>query len=154
MLDIIANLTVIMTTNSKYYCELINKKVPDDIDITQCKIYGVGEKMSKELKTIIRIECVNCEDLYSRGLLTELHTYDCPTIIKKFEGKKITNEELNYALDLITTYMARNNSCRLILEIDKREKQLTPPKEMTIKEIEKELGYKVKVVDDKESDEK
>ena len=112
--------------------------------------------MFKIPKKIIRVECVMGEDLYDKGLRTEVHPHNCPHncphIIKKFEGKRITRKEAEDALDLIIAYFVQNSSCVMLCDIDERDKYLTPSKEMTIKETEKELGYKVNIVDDKESD--
>ena len=108
--------------------------------------------MFKIPKKIIRVECVMCEDLYDKGFRTELYLHNCPHIIKKFEGKRITRKEVEDALDLIIAYFAQNSSCVMLCDIYERDKSLNPSKEMTIKEIEKELGYRVNIVDDKESD--
>lgn len=52
------------------------------------------------------------------------------------------SERLNKMLD----YVEKNNSTLYETDIDSLNMSYSPPKEMTIEEIEKELGYKVKLV--------
>ena len=62
---------------------------------------------------------------------------------------EITADELNHALDIVTAYFVEHNINGLVLDINERNKILAPAKEMTINEIEKELGYKIKIVKEK-----
>lgn len=59
---------------------------------------------------------------------------------------KITTKELNRALNVITTSLMQNKSHLMIVDLDEREKLFTPVKEMTIEDVEKELGYRVKII--------
>ena len=61
----------------------------------------------------------------------------------------ITDGELNNAIDVITTYLMQNNLFTLYIDLDVRNERRMPTKEMTIGDIEKALGHKVKIVKDK-----
>lgn len=63
---------------------------------------------------------------------------------------EITDDELSHAIDIIITYLQQKDRHTIIVDLDERNKNLAPAKEMTLEEIEKELGYKVKVVNKKE----
>ena len=75
---------------------------------------------------------------------TVLCKHECNHILSKIGD--VSNEELNKAVDTIITYFANENICALEVDIDTRNRELMPPKEMTIKDIEEKLGYKVKIV--------
>lgn len=72
-----------------------------------------------------------------------LHREEYPHI---YLDSEVNTEELEHAIDTIATFFMQNDNYILIVDLDEREKSLKPPVEMTIKEIEKELGYKVKIV--------
>lgn len=63
---------------------------------------------------------------------------------------EITHEELLHSYDVITTYFMQNNIYRVEVDLNQRDMSLAPPVEMTIEEIEKKLGHKIKVVGNKE----
>ena len=78
-----------------------------------------------------------------------IYDWDCQHIIDNLNrDTEITVEELNHALDVVTVYFVENCINGLVLDINERNKILAPAKakEMTIDEIEKELGYKIKIV--------
>lgn len=76
-----------------------------------------------------------------------IYDLDCQHIINNLNSDtEITVDELNHALDIITAYFVEHRINGLVLDINKRNKMLAPAKEMTIDEIEKELGYKIKIV--------
>ena len=76
-----------------------------------------------------------------------IYDRDCQHIIDNLNrDTEITVEELNHALDVVTVYFVENCINGLVLDINERNKILAPAKEMTIDEIEKELGYKIKIV--------
>lgn len=77
----------------------------------------------------------------SKGPLLGKHEY--PHLYLDHE---ITDEELYNAINVITTSLMQNNSHMLIVDLDVRERLSTPVKEMTIEDVEKELGYRVKIV--------
>ena len=82
-----------------------------------------------------------------------IYDRDCQHIIDNLNrDTEITVEELNHALDVVTTYFVENCINGLVLDINERNKILAPAKEMTIDEIEKELGYKFKIVNKKEDE--
>ena len=76
-----------------------------------------------------------------------IYDRDCQHIIDNMNrDTEITVEELNHALDIMTAYFVEHHINGLVLDINERNKILAPAKEMTIDEIEKELGYKIKIV--------
>lgn len=79
----------------------------------------------------------------------ELFPDEICNIINKFDDREISHDEITNAFDVITMYLYQNNLYTINLDIDERNKALEPTKEMTLEEIEKELGYKVKVVNEK-----
>ena len=79
-----------------------------------------------------------------------LFSHEIDNIINKFDGHKITEDEIMDALDLITLYIYRERIHKIVVDIDERNRTLAPAKEMTLEEIEKELGHKVKIVNKKE----
>ena len=80
-----------------------------------------------------------------------LFSHEIDNIINKFDGHKITEDEIMDALDLITLYIYQERIHKIIVDIDERNSGLVPAKEMTLEEIEKELGHKVKIVNKKEN---
>ena len=80
-----------------------------------------------------------------------IYNRDCQHIIDNLNrNTEITNDELSHALDIITAYFVEHCINGLVLDINERNKILAPAKEMTIEEIEKKLGYKIKIVKEKE----
>ena len=80
-----------------------------------------------------------------------IYDRDCQHIIDNLNrDTEITVEELTHALDVVTAYFVEHCINELVLDINERNKILAPAKEMTIDEIEKELGYKIKIVKEKE----
>ena len=82
-----------------------------------------------------------------------LFSHEINNIINKFDGHKITKDEIIDALDLISLYMYQERIHRFVVDIDERNRFLEPAKEMTLEEIEKKLGYKVKIVSKENRDE-
>ena len=80
-----------------------------------------------------------------------LFSHEIDNIINKFDGRKITEDEVLDALDLISLYIYRERIHKIVVDIDERNRTLAPAKEMTLEEIEKKLGYKVKIVNKKEN---
>lgn len=113
--------------------------------------------MKNKNKSIV----IKVEDT-SFGLVTALTTFskegpfiydrDCQHIIDNMNrDTEITVEELNHALDIVTAYFVEHHINGLVLDINERNKILAPAKEMTIEEIEEKLGYKIKIVNEKEN---
>lgn len=99
------------------------------------------------------------DDLYKPDLAFDIHdnngprlfTGECPNIMKKFtDDNGIIDYDLEKAIDTIIAHFASNAGHTMIVDVFERDKALAPPKEMTLEEIEKELGYKVKVISEKE----
>ena len=96
---------------------------------------------------IMRIEMT---EVFSRDS-TYLYADDCPNIIKKVNDihGEITEECIIDLLDVLITRFAKNKSKCLYVNIDRRNRELEPVKEMTLEDVEKELGYKVRIVKEK-----
>lgn len=77
-----------------------------------------------------------------------LYEDDCPYIIKKVNDVhgEITDVDFENAIDvLISAFVKKNINC-LYINIDERNIECAPAKEMTLEDIEEALGYKVKIV--------
>ena len=75
---------------------------------------------------------------------------DCPNIIKHCGKSKMSEEYITDLLDTLVTYFYENDLQSIVVDLEQRNRYLEPAKEMTLDEIEKKLGYKVKIVSDKE----
>ena len=64
---------------------------------------------------------------------------------------EITEDEWNEALNVMITYFAQKELDNIIVNLGIRNRWFGDAKEMTIEEIEKELGYKVKIVKEKDN---
>ena len=81
-----------------------------------------------------------------------LFSHEINNIINKFDGHKITEDEIMDALDLISLYIYQEGIHKIVVDIDERNRSLAPAKEMTLEEIEAELGHKVKIVNKKDKE--
>ena len=63
---------------------------------------------------------------------------------------KVTKEELNKAIDTIITHFAQKEVFSMIVYLKRRNDLYGPAREMTIEEIETELGCKIKIVKEKD----
>lgn len=63
-----------------------------------------------------------------------------------FLDRDVTADECIEAMQLIATYFMQNKVNHIILDLEERNDFLTPVKQMTLEEIEKELGYKINIV--------
>ena len=79
-----------------------------------------------------------------------LHGPECRNIMRPFENLDISTDDMINAIDLIITHMVRDNLSEIIVDIAEHDQALASPKEMTLKDIEKELGYKIKIVSKEE----
>lgn len=97
------------------------------------------------MSKIMRIELT--EGAFSKDP-TYLYEDDCPYIIKEVDNTygKITDEDLNDAINVLIGAFVEWDMYNMVVNIDERNNIYAPTKEMTLKEIEKELGYKVKIV--------
>ena len=93
---------------------------------------------------IMRIEMT---EAFSRDS-TYLYADDCPNIIKKVNDihGEITEEDLTNAIDVLISAFIKRKVYSMVIDIDERDSECAPAKEMTLEEIEKKLGYKVKIV--------
>lgn len=85
--------------------------------------------------------------------MPNLQLFDCPNVVRhvrKKLGHSATMDDVIGALDVLAAYISENDTCSFEVDISKRNNSLGPAKEMSIKDIEKELGYKIKIVSDKE----
>lgn len=59
---------------------------------------------------------------------------------------EIGDEEIQNAIDVLITYIMQTQVRTLEVDLNIRNKEYAPPKEMTLEDVEKELGYKVKII--------
>lgn len=62
----------------------------------------------------------------------------------------ITDEEFDDAINIIITAFMQKDINTIEVNLERKNGALSPAREMTIKDIEKELGHKIKIIDDKE----
>lgn len=77
-----------------------------------------------------------------------LYEFECSNVLKKFEGKTLSRDDLENAIDTMIAYYCKEEIYKTIIDIDTRNESLAPAKEMTIEQIELLLGYKIKIVGD------
>ena len=63
---------------------------------------------------------------------------------------KVTEDEFNTAIDTIITYFAQKDLYHIVVDLKMRNDYQGPAREMTMEEIEQQLGYKIKIVKEKE----
>ena len=80
---------------------------------------------------------------------TRLFESECHYFCK---NHMITNDELMDALDVLASWFVQSKGNKILLNVSERNNSLSPAKEMTMEELEKELGYKVKIVKEKENE--
>ena len=71
--------------------------------------------------------------------------------IRKKVGSKVDEEKAKDAINVIIAYLAEGRYEKVIIDIDELEDSYKPAKKMTVGEIEKELGYKIEIVREKEN---
>lgn len=71
-------------------------------------------------------------------------------IISSLDHYPPTADEVKKAICILTGRLIYRSVWNMESDIDSLNMSLSPPKEMTVAEIEKELGYKVKIVKEKE----
>lgn len=79
-----------------------------------------------------------------------IRIYECEHILKSCENESMNDVEK--AINTLINHFVTKNLYTMIIDIDKRNKALAPAKEMTIGDIEKELGYKIKIVKEKNNE--
>ncbi len=71
---------------------------------------------------------------------------DCINIRNSLKTTTIRTDDILTIIDPLIAYFGENELEQIIVDVEEREKEYAPAKEMTISEIEKALGYKVKIV--------
>ena len=106
-------------------------------------------KIKSENKKSIRIELMGppCGETNHLG-------YDFPRLYPTeynhiYLDHEITEEEFDNCINTLITYFMQNGYYAMIIDLDKRNKDLKPVKEMTIEEIENKLGCKIKIINKK-----
>lgn len=72
---------------------------------------------------------------------------------KVTDGESAYKDSMDYAIDRMILHMCARSINTVIVNIDERDKlySLNTTREMTLDQIEKELGYKVKIIEQEES---
>lgn len=65
---------------------------------------------------------------------------------------KISDKEINNAIKILFSFSIQNDAKTIVYDLNTFNKKLSPAKEMTIEEIENELGHKIKIVKDHKGD--
>lgn len=100
----------------------------------------------------LRIEVVDPRFIPDGFNYPTIQCYECEHILKQFENKSESMDDVEKAINTLINYFVTNGVSNMTVDIDKRNKALAPAKEMTIDDIEKELGYKIKIVKEKNNE--
>lgn len=79
-----------------------------------------------------------------------LNISDCEHIVASVDDEFPTETTVMQAIHTLVNYFYATGDVARIIDVNKLNRKLAPPTEMTVAEIEKELGYKVKIVKEKE----
>lgn len=82
--------------------------------------------------------------------LEVLKERDCKHIIASLDHYPPTAEEVKKAACVLIGRCIHKRIWNMEIDIDNLDMHCSPPKEMTIEEIENKLGYKVKIVKEKD----
>ena len=63
--------------------------------------------------------------------------------------REVTDDEWNEALNTLITYFAQNDMHTIIVDLERRNTWYGDAREMTMEEVEQQLGYKIKIVKEK-----
>ena len=83
-----------------------------------------------------------------------LQMHDIKNIFSKVtDGESAYEDRFDYAIDRLILHMCARSINKIIVNIDDRDKLYSKntAREMTLDQIEKELGYKVKIIAQEES---
>ena len=111
------------------------QSVPDFLDI---ELERLGKK-HKLLEIALRVDGENKPTILPEDFKHILIT-----------DRTITDDELNSALDLITSYFMQRNLYRLVSDLNARNMTLAPTKKLTLSQIEDLLGFKVEITNKEE----
>lgn len=81
-----------------------------------------------------------------------LHEIDCTNILDKLKGTigtEISHKDVELAIDILIDHFVKNGLYKMAVDISERDRLAVPPKEMTMEDIEKALGYKIKIISEK-----
>lgn len=101
----------------------------------------------------LRIDVVDPSSIPDGYNHQTIKCYECEHILKQFENKSESRGDVEKAIDTLINHIVTNDISYMMVDIDKRNKALAPAKEMTLDDIEKELGYKIKIVREKNKNE-
>lgn len=104
------------------------------------------------MKKALRIDVVDPSFIPDGFNHPTIKRYECEHILKQFENKSESMDDVKKALDTLINHIVTNGVSSIVVDIDKRNKELAPAKEMTFDDIEKELGYKIKIVKEKNNE--
>ena len=74
---------------------------------------------------------------------------ECGNIVNQFDYDSVNMDNFIKAADFIIAFLYKYRKSGAVADIHMRNSELAPTK-MTIKEIEEALGYKIKIVEDKD----
>lgn len=92
------------------------------------------------MKKLMTIKITDSDDFYSN---TYLYPGELPYTCVDYE---VDHDECMVAIRTLITFLTKTASAMMVIDLDEFEKSLAPAKEMTISEIEKALGHKIKIV--------
>lgn len=104
------------------------------------------------MNKVLRIDVVDPSSIPDGYNYPTIKRYECEHILKSCENKSESMDDVERAIDTLINHIVTNGIHCMIVDIDKRNKELAPAKEMTIDDIEKELGHKIKIVKEKNNE--
>ena len=105
-------------------------------------------KTGKTLEIKVKNPYINHLISPTANLHPTIDLMDIPNIINNIG--EVSEDDLQEAINKTIVYMAKDRIDGMTINIYYRNECYAPTKEMTIAEIEKKLGYKVKIVKDEE----
>lgn len=103
-------------------------------------------RFNKHLKIEI---CYEGTEENNFEFMRKLNPGECTYIENQVSHVDLTKESFDSAVCFIIAYMRAMNWTEFDLDISKFNRSFAPPVRMTKEEIEKNLGYKVEIVDKK-----
>ena len=100
------------------------------------------------MSKIIKVKILDDEN---HNDFCRLYDSDIPNISKKFAGKIVSVDDYFKALGTVLAYIYCHYITGNEIAIKSIDDAQVTVKEMTLEEIEEELGHKVKIVSDKEN---
>ena len=100
------------------------------------------------MSKIIKVKILDDENYND---FCRLYDSDIPNISKKFAGKRVSVDDYFKALGTVLAYIYYHSITGNEITVKSIDNAQVTVKEMTLEEIEEELGHKVKIVSDKEN---